>query len=85
MLTGIMLTAVLCFGSSALAQEQDEDKDKAQTELKRIEQELKIRQDSETTFRKSAENSKKLAKITRNDKKMTKIGRFSYRILWIEK
>lgn len=68
-----MLTAVLCFGSSALAQEQDEDKDKAQTELKRIEQELKIRQDSENTFRKSAENSK--AEIRQLQKQLVKAGK----------
>lgn len=72
-MTGIMLTAVLCFGSSALAQEQDEDKDKAQTELKRIEQELKIRQDSENTFRKSAENSK--AEVRQLQKQLVKAGK----------
>lgn len=73
MMTGVMLTAMLCFGGSALAQQQDEDKGKAQTELKRIEQELKIRQDSETTFRKSAENSK--AEIRQLQKQLVKAGK----------
>lgn len=73
MMTRIMLTAVFCFGGPALAQEQDEDKDKAQTELKRIEQELKKRQDSETTFRKSAENSK--AEVRQLQKQLVKAGK----------
>ncbi len=73
MMTRIMLLAILCFGGPAFAQEQDEDKDKAQTELKRIEQELKKRQDSETTFRKSAENSK--AEVRQLQKQLVKAGK----------
>lgn len=72
-MTGVMLTAVLCFGGPVLAQEQDEDKDKAQTELKRIEQELKVRQDKETTFRKSAEDSK--AEVRKLQKQLVKAGK----------
>lgn len=72
-MTGVTLTAALCFGGPALAQQQDEDKDTAQTELKRIERELKIRQEKENTFRKSAEDSK--AEVRQLQKQLVKAGK----------
>ena len=68
-----MLWAMLCLTSPASGQQQDEDKDTAQTELNRIEQELKIRQDSENQFRKRAEDSQ--AEVMRLQIKLVKAGK----------
>lgn len=73
MITWIMLVAVLCLGSPASAQQQDKEKEKAKTELKRVEKELKLRQDSENLFRQSAHNSS--AEVRQLKQKLVKAGK----------
>ncbi len=57
MMSWLMLISLLYLTNSASAQQQDKEKENARAELKRVEQELKARQDSETLFRQSAQNS----------------------------
>ena len=68
----ITLGISLCVASPLYAQQQDE-KDKAKSELKRVEKELKLRQDSENLFRKSAKDSR--AEVRRLKERLVRAGK----------